>query len=404
MIHNTCNLGWQYYRNYFKQVNTVNNIDISNSEVLKSENTEKIFKHRNEEITDYTPEPGIFSVVINGNETFKLYTTYPGLLSGAGYEHEISAKGEMKLGLFFDHTTGLPIISGSSVKGVLRSVFPQWGKHSNTEANIKWVKTYFIKSLLTDTTTEQVEMEYSHDEHKKNELRNEIMRLENIIFEGIKNTSAVKNNDKFYSIYERDIFLDAVICSAGKDGEITGIDSITPHIQDGIPYEQAMLKNPTPLPFLKVLPNVGFKFNFKLTNNGLESGIKKRLFITILTTVGIGAKTNVGYGQLVSNRLTGNTDNPQQSIGQTNINDQITEPSAKAKELMVANSEWDGEIVFQKRENCIVEIRVGDEVIRLKKKADKFKGINPPAFKALVKIKLTAKYTFASPSFDATIL
>lgn len=402
MIHNTCNLGWHYYRNYFKQINAANNIDISNGETLKSEDTEKIFKARNKEITDYAPET--FFVLLNGNETFKLYTTYPGLLLGAGYEHEISAKGEMKLGFYFDHTTGLPIIPGSSVKGVLRSVFPQWDKHPNTGANIKWVKTYFIKSLLTNTTTEEVEKEYDHDENKKRKLKNEIMQLEDTIFEGIRNSLATNSTNKFYSIYERDIFLDAFIFSAGKDDQIGGIDSITPHIQDGIPYELAMLKNPTPLPFLKVLPNVGFKFNFQLTSNGLDSSIKKKLFIAILTIIGIGAKTNVGYGQLVSSRLASNGENAEQNIEQTNINDQITEPSASAKKLMNADSKWDAIIVFQKKDNFIIEIKVNDEIVRLKKKADKFKGTKPPALHALVKITFTANYTFPSPSFDASII
>jgi CRISPR-associated protein Cmr6 len=398
MIHNTCNLGWQYYRNYFK------NVDISNTEVLKSENTEELFKKRNKEITDYSPER-LFDL-FNGNSVngFKLYTTYPGLLLGAGYEHEISAKGEMKLGFYFDHSSGFPVLPGSSVKGVIRSVFPQWCKHYKTEEHIKWVKTFFIKALLTNTTTEAIENEYAGNEDKKKELRQEIVQLENTIFEGIKNSAATKATDKYYSVYERDIFLDAFIFSAGNKSEIVGIDSITPHIQDGIPYEQAMLKNPTPLPFLKILPNVGFQFNFKLTNNGLDSKVKKKLFIAILTTIGIGAKTNVGYGQLVTNRLTGNGENPEQNIEQTNINEQITEPSAAAKELMKAESEWPGEIVFQKKDNFIIEIRVDNEIVRLKKKADRFIGDKPPALKATVKIKFTAKYNFASPSFEATIL
>src|ERR1035437_1606321 len=52
-----------------------------------------------------------------------LYTTYPGLATGIGTMHETGEEGEYKLGLAFDHTTGLPFIPGQSVKGLLRSVF-----------------------------------------------------------------------------------------------------------------------------------------------------------------------------------------------------------------------------------------------------------------------------------------
>jgi CRISPR-associated protein Cmr6 len=403
MIHNTCNLGWQYYRNYFIQ-NSRTDIDISSKNILKHDNTEKLFKARNKEITDYKPERLFELQKIDNVIAFKLYTAYPGLLLGAGNVHEISAKGEMKLGLFFDYTTGLPIVPGSSLKGVLRSAFPQWGNHKKTDAEIKWTKTYYIKSLLTNVAIEVIEQEYANDEVKKVKLQKEITVIENVIFDGIKNNSAKTSNEKYYSIYERDIFLDAYIFAAGKGDEIVGIDSITPHIQDGVPYEEAMLKNPTPLPFLKVLPNVGLQFNIILTNNRLDKDTKKRLFIAILTTIGIGAKTNVGYGQLATNKLIIGDEVVELNSEQTNITDYLIEPSEKAVREMHIKSEWEGKIIVNKKENYIIEIDVKGEKVNLKKKADKFKGENPLTINASIKVKFTADYNFNSPSFEATIL
>jgi CRISPR-associated protein Cmr6 len=70
-----------------------------------------------------------------------------------------------------------------------------------------------------------------------------------------------------------------------------GLDYITPH-KDG------PLKNPTPLPFLKILPGVTVNFQFQLHDGYyLKAKGKLELFRKILLDFGVGAKTNVGYGQ-----------------------------------------------------------------------------------------------------------
>lgn len=49
----------------------------------------------------------------------------PGLLIGSGLAHGLPGSEEdVKTGLQFDYTSGLPVIPGSSVKGVIRSAFP----------------------------------------------------------------------------------------------------------------------------------------------------------------------------------------------------------------------------------------------------------------------------------------
>jgi len=93
------------------------------------------------------------------------------------------------------------------------------------------------------------------------------------------------------SIYDRDIFFDAVITAPDKKGRILCSDSITPHGDNP-------LKNPTPITFVKIAPGCKLEFRFKLAGNIEERKLKLDLFKEILTTIGVGAKTNVGYGQL----------------------------------------------------------------------------------------------------------
>jgi hypothetical protein len=70
---------------------------------------------------------------------------------------------------------------------------------------------------------------------------------------------------------------------------------------DYITHHEDPLKNPNPVMFLKVLPEVEFVFNFKLNDSKLIQALtannKLNLFKQILLDLGIGAKTNVGYGQ-----------------------------------------------------------------------------------------------------------
>ena len=209
--------------------------------------------------------------------SFRLTTTYPGLLLGTGYHHETGVEGEFKIGFYFDYTTGLPVIPGSSVKGALRSVFPN-RKNKKLTAEYKEQRTAYIRETLNGLGVEGAE---SMD----------IDALELEIFEGIKNKDAKKAGDKYLPLYERDIFHDAFPVGVGTDGLFSD-DFITPH--------KNPLKNPTPLKFLKVSPGVTFQFNFDLKDSTcchITRADKLKLFLSILLDMGIGAKTNVGYGQ-----------------------------------------------------------------------------------------------------------
>lgn len=207
----------------------------------------------------------------NDSQAFQLKISYPGLVTGVGINHEAKIEGEFKLGVHFDYTYGMPVVYGSSVKGVLRSAFILKQEHGK----ILEYEPYFLEKLTGEQWNQ-----------KKIEV------LFNDIFEG-KDANGPK------SIYKRDIFFDAVLVKADQKGRILCSDSITPH---GGPERNNPLKNPTPITFLKIAPGCEMEFRFKLVNSVIDgkpfsASQKKALFEEILKTVGVGAKTNVGYGQ-----------------------------------------------------------------------------------------------------------
>ena len=242
------NLHQFYYNEYFKDIDWKN---------VKGEDASNEIKRKNSVLTS----PNLFQPIKSQDDThpfeesFQLEILYPGLVTGIGINHEASIEGEFKLGIHFDWTYGMPVIYGSSVKGVLRNYFEDFYKPNEDKPSV--------------------------DDAKKD------------IFMG---------NDK--SIYDRDIFFDAVIVRPDKKGRILCSDSITSH---GGENHDNPLVNPNPITFLKIAPGCILEFRFKLVDTVIEKEGEKteltkkeklELFKEILTTVGIGAKTNVGYGQL----------------------------------------------------------------------------------------------------------
>lgn len=307
------NIGYHFYKKYYTGTDLRKFSKKEDRDKINKEN-EKVFKNNNQELLKISFATSLNEHLSHNSEhRFSLKTTYPGLLIGSGYTHETGSLGELKLGFFFDYTTGLPIIPGSSIKGVLRSIFPQFQTEPNDKLKIKRKKVD-ERALLDFTTKQRAKALYiwqllsKHDNVqfpvrdalKTEEEFNKIHHLELQIFEGvdlIKTKSAREiYKDKrieYASIYRRDIFNDAFITQSFKHGgKILGDDFITPH--KGNP-----LKNPIPLQFLKVLPDVSFEFQFILKGECLiNAGTKLSLFQQILLDLGIGAKTNVGYGRL----------------------------------------------------------------------------------------------------------
>ncbi len=223
------NIGWLFYKDYF---NDLDYTDLSNNanEISINKKVAHIVGQQFRETHDE----------ILGSTRFQATTTYPGLILGSGNAHEVpDVKGQAILGFHFDYTSGLPVIQGSSIKGVLRSAF----KHPE-----------YIKMLLDDNSKD-------------------IAEIEKEIFDF------------------GDTFFDANIIKGDIHNRILGDDYITPH--------KDPLKDPIPLRFVKVLPDVTFLFEFDLADGSLNKLEKESLFKKILADLGLGAKTNVGYGKFI---------------------------------------------------------------------------------------------------------
>lgn len=241
------NLGWLFYKRlYVKSDNGESEIKVD-SGVLDG------LKSRVDYEDDLLKEIRLIST-----HGFRLKVAYPGLLVGVGYFHGLpDDNSDIKVGFYFDYTTGLPTIPSSSIKGVLRSFF------EDTDKAIKKEKEEFIRDIL-----------------KKSDLN--IDQLKDEIFEGIRHKNSLKEN---MSLYERDKFLDA--CIATKNAPILAEDYLAPH---------EPFKEPIPIKMIKVRPGVEFEFNFILHDGIISADEKEYLFFRLLLEGGIGAKTASGYG------------------------------------------------------------------------------------------------------------
>ena len=273
MMFSSKNMSYIYYHEYFKGLEERKEKSGLVYELgRQKKSSEEQFRDRNMALQDFkfdlslsplehlkNASKGVASV-----KTFSLETIYPGLMIGTGNPHDLKSKGSIYSGFSFDYVTGLPYIPGSSVKGVLKSVFP---RKEDAKDDINQQKMEYIKSLLKPELS---------DEELSDE---EIYGLKDNIFE------------------DDDVFLDAYPTSKNKTKQqCLALEFITPHSD--------IIKNPIPINCLKVKPGISFEFGFYLKDcqlsDGLQITVKEKieLFKTILTDVGIGAKTNVGFGQL----------------------------------------------------------------------------------------------------------
>ena len=188
---------------------------------------------------------------------------YPGLLIGLGYEHPKVEENDFAAGFMFDHTTGMPYIPGSSVKGILRSAFPN---NDNDEGRIK-----FINGLLENN------LKYK-----------EIYAIEKRIFGNRPNKK--RDTERKY----QDIFYDGYVSEVTTEaGGLFAEEYITPH-KDAV-------TNPIPIKLLKIAPAniITLQFGLNPDKAGkLTPAERLKLYAGIILYLGLGAKTNVGFGQL----------------------------------------------------------------------------------------------------------
>lgn len=190
---------------------------------------------------------------MDGFHSFDLDTTYPGLLIGIGYPHDISQAGAIKTGLSLDYVTGAPYLPGSSLKGQIRSWFPDDGQDTQTQKE----KTELIRSFLGE----------GYESLDVSELRDWIFVNKVVFLGGYFNSPKAAPLD---------------------------MDYITPH-------NKGKFKNPIPINIMRIKPGMRFRFCFIIPDypeKDITGDQLADLFKEIILFGGIGAKTNTGYGRM----------------------------------------------------------------------------------------------------------
>lgn len=326
-------------------------------------------------------------------EKFKLSTTYPGLLIGSGYTHDSNAIGDSKIGFYFDHTTGQPVIPGSSVKGVIRNIFElDRDKNDNklTENESLEAIRFFLSEIneSDDNLTAEV----------LSELKNEMFGFQD-----------GKGSDTFF---------DSVISiDKSSSKTILGSDFITPHKHESR-RELDPFVNPIPIQFIKVLPNIVFEFRFRLSDSKKytkwNSELKCRLLKSIILTLGIGAKTNVGYGQFSepsSIDYTGGQKTKSTKGMESNpspgpsILDKCTQPNELVATKVKAGAKYEGIIIDSKNDNFLIQFEVGEEKVIFKKKKNKIKtNTGIPELNSKVNILIQDNFTNSPLTCQVTLI
>lgn len=249
------NIGWLYYRHLYDGVDKKRI-----PEKTLKDKIDQMLRFKLDSYSKVVPET-YSAVMANEFQSFSLRTIYPGLLIGSGLSHGIKSKEDIKIGFAFDHTTGLPYIPGSSIKGVLETMFPK-------EKDDKYkCKMEYIRGILKD-----------------------VLEGADVDDEGVDSLTERIFSDSGDGV----VFMDAFPkCDEGKgEHKFLGDDFITPH--------KNPFKSPIPIRFLKVREGVTFDFYFKFSNKlscRFGNEVLLKLFKRIILDIGLGAKTNVGYGR-----------------------------------------------------------------------------------------------------------
>lgn len=281
----------RYYKHYYQGVSWQYSRENSSNE--------EAFNKQNQALTE-SKLPEVESLLpfqyegINPEHTFNLLVQNPGLIIGSGIPHGAGFKGEIKMGFHFDFTTGLPVLPGSSVKGVLRSLWPSGlGKAASSERDADRRAALREKA---GWSVEFLQQRLKKIEEGKDWTEPQVKALEKWLF------GSYDPEDKPGHMSGRTHFHDAMPINAVRvvnqvTGKYTdqylGLDFITPH--------KELLKDPVPIQILKVLPKVEYRFQFKLHDyeadgHSLNAMQIRELFKELIQLVGVGAKTNVGYG------------------------------------------------------------------------------------------------------------
>lgn len=255
------NISYVYNTEYLEKLSIGGNVQLLNNELLNliDDSVKDIITFSNHKINEIGAQKG------NDIYSIKYLTTYPGLMFGTGYPHKTKSsgnkddsKGQIEVGFNFDYVTGYPVYPGSSIKGVVRKPIE---KAQNDPEYLK-----YLNKLLRKNTS-------------------------------IKSDIASGDVAGLLSMFEHaDIFYDAYITAAPEGDIIMDKDSLTPH--------KNPLKDPVPISMLRIIPDVELTICIQAKEDCVVAGqvIKPderiKLYNNIILDMGIGAKTNVGYGRL----------------------------------------------------------------------------------------------------------
>lgn len=246
------NMHYIYNKEYFDYVMNEQDVEDAGKKIVK-------FKFTGDDLTSYRNlEKTLDEQFKDSKEAdvkfspITLYTIYPGLLIGTGYPHQCGTDESIVGGFSFDYVTGLPVIPGSTLKGMLRSYIPEECKSAKDEERVA-----MILALLG-----------------RDEL--DMKRFAEAVFE---------TNNIFIGAYP----------VLSEDEDMLASEFITHH--------KSQFENPIPLHMIKVKGGVEYRFMFVLHDyknddgNVISADEIKELFKQLLLLGGIGAKTNVGFGQ-----------------------------------------------------------------------------------------------------------
>lgn len=279
-VNTIANLGYAFQtQDYYMQIEKTSVQDDVEKivEFTLDDKTKEMIKNRQKELQklvngkNVTFDIGCFQACVN----------YPGLIVGMSnpimsslkqesdeekFKNKIGQDSAFKTGFSFDYVTGLPYIPGSSIKGMLR-------------ASVEKYKTDVCQWLKDNIGV-------SADDSLLKEMICEMFGGENDDDVG---NDRIKNNT---DVLERDVFLDAIVIDGPKN-KILKPDYITPH--------SSMFKNPVPIRILALKPNVKLQFHFLLREKDIAQMSREQrfeLYKSLILDLGIGAKTNTGYGCL----------------------------------------------------------------------------------------------------------
>ncbi|MCB0643322.1 MAG: hypothetical protein KDC44_16850 [Phaeodactylibacter sp.] len=269
------NIGWAFYKDYFSQKDQPGETPAIEEKLTSKEGG------FSDKIVDTKKLKGAFDLVeknkslekleLNNYRTtvealherfrltadvwFSVQTNGRGFLSGIGNSHELGLEEEYSLGFHFDHTSGLPMVPGSSLKGALRSAFSR----------------KVLPAMMNFCGFPQVEPA-------------DVSLLEAYLFDGQWAGKNLPSAEQMHFIGGAPEFW----C-----GSLLERDTITPHTRGKLP-------KPTPLPFLKIPAGVTFKFYFSIPKRWkpeVPSSKVLLLFLLCIHRFGLGAKTNYDFGR-----------------------------------------------------------------------------------------------------------